>query len=126
MARTTSPSAADDPVSPAGGRASSGSPGFAPPEHPGSSVPAPSAAIQQSSPPRTRLRAGVIAPVNYKVKFGLACSTGESSTFREACTDPKWRQAMGEEFQALQRNKTWHLVPAQHGKNLIIASGCSG
>ena len=120
VARNTSPSGADDPVSPAGGRASSGSPGFAPSEqHPGSSVPAPSTATQQPSPPHTRLRAGVIAPVNYKVKFGLTCSIGEPSTSCEACTDPKWRKAMEEEFQALQRNKTWHLVPAHHGKNLI-------
>lgn len=29
------------------------------------------------------------------------------------------KKAMCEEYQALQRNKTWHLVPPHHGKNLI-------
>ena len=73
---------------------------------------------QHSTPPRTRLRTGVIQPVNYKVKFGLACSTGETSTFQEASVDPKWRKAMEEEFQALQKNKTWHLVPSHQGKKI--------
>ena len=26
---------------------------------------------------------------------------------------------MCEEYKALEKNKTWHLVPPQHGKNLI-------
>ena len=37
-----------------------------------------------SAPPRTCLRAGVIQPANYKVKFGLAASTGEPRTYKEA------------------------------------------
>ena len=57
--------------------------------------------------------------MNYKIKFGLACSTGEPSTFLEASVDPKSRKAMEEEFQALQKNKTWHLVPSHRHKNLI-------
>jgi hypothetical protein len=32
---------------------------------------------------------------------------------------PLWRQAMVEEFEALIRNKTWHLIPPRPGLNII-------
>ena len=73
---------------------------------------------------RTRLQSGVTKPVNYKriTKYGLICSTGEPgepNTLEEALGDEKWRKAMREEYVALQKNKTWHLVPPRQGKNLI-------
>ena len=52
----------------------------------------------------------------------MVCSTGEPGepyTLEEALSDDKWKNAMNEEFKALQKNKTWHLVPPQQGKNLI-------
>jgi histone deacetylase 1/2 len=30
-----------------------------------------------------------------------------------------WKAAMDSEFNALQKNKTWHLVPSTSGKNII-------
>ena len=36
-----------------------------------------------------------------------------------ALDDPKWKKAMDEEYSALMRNKTWHLVPNQKGKNIV-------
>jgi len=33
--------------------------------------------------------------------------------------DSRWKQAMEEELKALHKNKTWHLVPATQGNNLI-------
>ena len=82
--------------------------------------PAPRAGAVSPVQPRTHLQKGVIQHVNYKTKFGLACSsTGEPSTVEEALNDPRWRKAMEEEYAALKKNKTWHLVPPRRGKNLI-------
>ena len=69
----------------------------------------------------TRLQKGVIKPVNYKhiTKFGMACTTGEPTSLQEAFGDLKWKRAMEEEYMALQKNKTWHLVPPKQDKNLI-------
>jgi hypothetical protein len=33
--------------------------------------------------------------------------------------NPLWKQAMNDEFQALQKNKIWHLVPPRPGLNVI-------
>ena len=52
----------------------------------------------------------------------MVCSTGEPGephTLEEALGDEKWKKAMNEEYIALKKNKTWHLVPPQQGKNLI-------
>ena len=67
---------------------------------------------------RTRLQQGLIQPKNYEhiTKYGLVCSTGEPgepNTIEEALSDDKWKKAMVEEYKALERNKTWHLVPPQ-------------
>ena len=42
-------------------------------------------------------------------------------SYRIACKFPQWIKAMDEEFSALQRQKTWSLVPAMPGINLV---GC--
>ncbi|XP_073363465.1 uncharacterized protein [Aegilops tauschii subsp. strangulata] len=44
---------------------------------------------------------------------------GEPTTLNSALDDPKWKKAMDEEYSALLRNKTWHLVPNQKGKDII-------
>lgn len=55
------------------------SPGEIPePVDPAGSAQPRSCVHRAASPPRTRLGAGVIQPTNYKIKFGLATSTGES------------------------------------------------
>jgi histone deacetylase 1/2 len=76
------------------------------------------------SPPRirTRLQQGIRQPKKYTdgiVRCGLFSSTGEPSTLSEALDDSRWRQAMDEEYNALMKNKTWHLVPPSKTKNLI-------
>lgn len=84
----------------------------------GSSVPA---TPPVPTPPCTRLQDGTIQPVNYKTKYGLvsSVSTGEPRTVAEALADPKWRMAMEEEFHALQKNHTCHLVASRPGRNVI-------
>jgi hypothetical protein len=34
-------------------------------------------------------------------------------------TDVHWKDAMDEEFLALMKNKTWHLVPPQQAQNIV-------
>jgi hypothetical protein len=49
----------------------------------------------------------------------MLASTGEPNRLSEALDDPKWHQAMKEEYNALLENKTWHLVPPRSNKNII-------
>lgn len=39
--------------------------------------------------------------------------------WREAKQDPRWHQAMLEELEALEKNKTWDLVPFPKGKKVV-------
>lgn len=45
----------------------------------------------------------------------------EPSIYQEAFQTPAWTQAMHDEFQALQTQKIWSLVPLPFGKHVI---GC--
>ena len=45
----------------------------------------------------------------------------DPSTVTQAIKDPKWRQAMSEEYDALVRNGTWDLVPSHPSQNVV---GC--
>jgi hypothetical protein len=40
-------------------------------------------------------------------------------TYRGALADPNWRDAMCEEFAALQANDMWSLVPRPAGTNVV-------
>lgn len=80
--------------------------------------------VQQSEPvrPRTRLQSGITKPrldVDGTAKYSLACSTGEPADVQEALGNSRWKQAMDEEYNALVKNKTWHLVEMPQGKNII-------
>jgi hypothetical protein len=46
------------------------------------------------------------------IHYANFCATGEPESLSEAMHDPKWKQAMEEEFSVLMKNGTWHLVPA--------------
>jgi histone deacetylase 1/2 len=50
---------------------------------------------------------------------GVTDTTIEPTTHHEALRIPHWRDAMELEFNALLRNKTWHLVPPRPGLNVI-------
>lgn len=45
---------------------------------------------------------------------------GEPHSIHEALADPKRKKAMDEEFHALQKKHTWHVVPSHLGKNVIV------
>lgn len=40
---------------------------------------------------------------------------------QDALVDPKWKKAMNEELEDLQKNSTWELVPIPIGKKTV---GC--
>jgi hypothetical protein len=67
--------------------------------------------------PQTRLQNNIIKPKKYidgivhYDRLGLL-STHEPTSFQEAMNHEEWKESMDEEFAALMRNKTWHLVPA--------------
>ena len=41
------------------------------------------------------------------------------ASHRTALSEPAWRSAMEDEFDALQRNQTWTLVPRPPGTNIV-------
>jgi hypothetical protein len=72
--------------------------------------------------PHTRLQSGVSKPKKFTdgtIRYAYFCSTGEPSSTAEAFKDSRWKAAMDDEYDALIKNGTWHLVPATHGQNVI-------
>jgi len=102
---------------------------------PGSSaavVPTPPAA--QSAPsvdpvpacPATRLQHGIQKPKKFTdgtVHWGMLAGRNdqEKPSLDAALGNKNWCAAMENEFQALLKNQTWHLVPRPKGKNIV---GC--
>ncbi|XP_073354830.1 uncharacterized protein [Aegilops tauschii subsp. strangulata] len=117
-------------ISPAGPAASAGS---GPAETPGAadSSPPPFVAPAAADPPpagmMTRSRAGIHRPSLRYAADEYACTVSTSfsppspipSSARAALRDPHWLAAMREEFDALKRNRTWHLVPRPPHANVI-------
>jgi hypothetical protein len=72
--------------------------------------------------PKTKSQSGISKPKVFTdgtVRYGFFSSTGEPSNLSEALGDPKWKATMHEEIRALEKNHTWHLVPAKKGINVI-------
>lgn len=57
----------------------------------------------------------------YNVFLASLQSVTIPKDWREAKLDPKWKEAMLEELTALEKNKTWDLVPYPLGKKIV---GC--
>ena len=77
---------------------------------------------QQIARPVTRLQRGIRKPKTYTdgiIRYGCLIVSGEPEHLQEALEDKNWKGAMDSEFDALMRNKTWHLVPPNSGRNLI-------
>ncbi|KAK1698711.1 hypothetical protein QYE76_015408 [Lolium multiflorum] len=90
----------------------------------GTSAVQPAAAAAPPPRPRTRLQQGIRQPKKYTdgtVRYGMLASSGEPRNLPAALSDPHWRAAMQEEYNALMENQTWTLVPSSKTKNLI---GC--
>ena len=91
-------------------------------DSPGSAVVIDSAAAPANPRPCRWLQAGIRKPKVYSdgtVRYGCFTSTGEPQNINEALGDINWKHATDVEFDALHKNKTWHLVPPQKGRNII-------
>jgi hypothetical protein len=72
--------------------------------------------------PSTHLQHGIRKPKLYTdgtMRYGLLTSSSEPQNHNEALRDDKWKKAINDEFGALQKNRTWHLVLAKSGANVI-------
>ena len=79
----------------------------------GSSAPE-SGTVPPVREPRTRLQKGIRQPRIYTdgtIRYGILTSTREPQNIRAALGDATWKKAMEEEYDALMKNKTCHLVP---------------
>lgn len=77
------------------------------------------AAVQR---PQTLLQRGITRTkrcMDGTVRLCMTASTEEPQNLQDALADPSWKKAMGNKFEALVRNKTWHLIPACQGTNVI-------
>jgi hypothetical protein len=53
------------------------------------------------------------------VRYGLYRSSREPLNHHEALGNEKWKKAMDDEYSALLKNETWHLVLPKQGANVI-------
>jgi histone deacetylase 1/2 len=53
------------------------------------------------------------------VRWLLSTTIDEPVNLHAALDDPRWKEAMDEEFRALKNNQTWRPVPPREGKNFI-------
>jgi hypothetical protein len=99
-----------------------GSPGSTVADTAGSSALQPPSSPPAPARPSTRLQHGIRKPKVYTdgtVRYGLLTSSDEPYNLREALSDVRWKNAMDKEFDALQKNHTWRLVPRKPGANVI-------
>jgi len=92
---------------------------------------APADPVVHPAPPSThhhgtRLQRGITKPKQYTdgtVRWGLTSTVepDEPTTVKAALRDDRWVTAMDNEYDALMKNRTWHLVPTPKHKNVI---GC--
>jgi hypothetical protein len=76
----------------------------------------------------TRAQRGIHKPriythgtVRYDSKKAFLTSIGEPNSLEYALENFNWKKAMDLEYDALLKNKTWHLVPPMKDRNIV---GC--
>jgi hypothetical protein len=73
-------------------------------------------------PNGTRLKHSIRQPkvcTDATVTYSAVKTSSETTSYTTAMKDPLWRQTMNDEFQALLKNKTWHLIPPRVDINII-------
>ncbi|PKU78410.1 Retrovirus-related Pol polyprotein from transposon TNT 1-94 [Dendrobium catenatum] len=82
---------------------------------------APAQESRPQHPMQTRSKSGIIKP---NPLYSLYSNTGQTSnpvTYNQARHSPHWQEAMKAEFDALQKQHTWTLVPPPPNKPIL---GC--
>ena len=72
--------------------------------------------------PHTHLQDNIRKPKVFTdgtVRYGLLTEISEPTSLHDALKSDAWTKAMDIEFDALMRNRTWHLVPATTAQNII-------
>ncbi|BBG93792.1 hypothetical protein Prudu_001908, partial [Prunus dulcis] len=64
-----------------------------------------------------------MSSIQYPLCPASAQSTRDSELSEDTLSNPKWMDAMNVEMDALNKNKTWDLVPLPRGKKLLDADG---
>jgi hypothetical protein len=79
-----------------------------------------------SSPPPqrgwTRLQNNIVKPKKLfsgMIRYANFYTTGEPQSVSEALQVQRWKHAMEDEYPALLKNDTWHLVPPTVASNVI-------
>jgi hypothetical protein len=79
--------------------------------------------LQQLPHDHARLQGAICKPkvyTNETIEYGCLVSiTSEPNNNTEALANQNWKKFMDVEIRALDKNKTWHLVPPQRGRNVI-------
>ncbi|PKU72953.1 Retrovirus-related Pol polyprotein from transposon TNT 1-94 [Dendrobium catenatum] len=70
---------------------------------------------------QTRSKSGIIKPNPLYSLYSNQNLSHTPENYNQARHIPHWQEAMKTEFQALQQQKTWSLVPAPPGKHIL---GC--
>ncbi|KAH9762946.1 retrovirus-related pol polyprotein from transposon RE1 [Citrus sinensis] len=71
--------------------------------------------IQNTHSMVTRSKAGVFKPKTYLA----AVQELEPYSVKAALADPKWKQAMQDEYEALEKNEIWVLVPKESAGKIV-------
>ncbi|KAH9696496.1 retrovirus-related pol polyprotein from transposon RE1 [Citrus sinensis] len=75
--------------------------------------------LSLNSTPTNSTRAGIVKP-NPKYANVVTNDAVEPNGFVQANKESRWRQAMGDEFNALQRAGAWVLVPLHPSYNVLL------
>jgi histone deacetylase 1/2 len=67
----------------------------------------------------TRGKRGFHIPKQHLNLHTIATISPIPSSYKRALLDPLWLSAMRDEFDALQQNNTWSLVPKPPGVNVV-------
>ena len=75
----------------------------------------------RSHPMQTRSKSGIVKKKSFATSTTINYLQTEPPSFTIASKIPEWRVAMASEFDALQRQYTWSLIPLCSDQNLV---GC--
>jgi hypothetical protein len=82
----------------------------------------PGSEVQCRSHPTTRSQNNIKKLKVYTdgaIRYECLTTSGEPESTTEALAGENWHAAMDEEYKALMRNNTWHIVPSHRASNIV-------